>query len=129
MQKKIIDKKILNLALDTSNYGLKNKSNYLASLKSKKCGDRIKVELKIKNKIIERMYYETESCIFCQASANLLSKKVKNLMINNLNKIFFSKKFKFLLSKKYISRKECVMLPFQALKKALQNHKSKTIPS
>ena len=46
----MIDKKILNLAFDVSNYGLKNKSKHLASLKNKKCGDRIKVELQIKKK-------------------------------------------------------------------------------
>ena len=119
MDKKIIDKKILNLASDISNFGLKNKSKYFASVKNKKCGDRIKIELEIKNKKIKNMYYETESCIFCQASASLLSKKVKNTMVKNLDKIIFSKKFKFLLSKKYISRRDCVILPYQALKKAL----------
>jgi len=119
MYKKIIDKKILNLAFDISNYGLKNKSKYFSSVKNKKCGDKIKVELEIKNKKIKNMCYETESCIFCQASASLLSKKVKNIMITNLDKILFSKKFKSLLSRKYITRRECIMLPFEALKKAL----------
>ena len=85
MYKKIIDKKILNLAFDISNYGLKNKSKYFSSVKNKKCGDKIKVELEIKNKKIKNMCYETESCIFCQASASLLSKKVKNIMITNLD--------------------------------------------
>ena len=119
MDKKIIDKKILNLASDISNFGLKNKSKYFASVKNRKCGDRIKIELEIKNKKIKNMYYETESCIFCQASASLLSKKVKNTMVKNLDKIIFSKKFKFLLSKKYMSRRDCVILPYQALKKPL----------
>ncbi len=119
MYKKIIEKKILNLAFDLSNYGLKNKSKYFASVKNKKCGDRIKIELEVKNKKIKNMYYETESCVFCQASASLLSKKVKNVTINNLDKIILSEKFKSLLSKKYIARKDCVMLPFEALKKAL----------
>ncbi len=119
MHKKIIDKKILNLAFDLSNYGLKNKSKNLASLKSKKCGDRIKVELEIKNRKIKNMHYETESCVFCQASASLLSKNVKNIMIKNLESVLFSQKFKSLLSKKYLTRRECIMLPFEALKKAL----------
>ena len=129
MYKKIIDKKILNLAFDISNYGLKNKSKYFSSVKNKKCGDKIKVELEIKNKKIKNMCYETESCIFCQASASLLSKKVKNIMITNLDKILFSKKFKSLLSRKYITRRECIMLPFEALKKALYIYKFKIIPS
>ena len=64
-----MDKKIFDLALDTSNFGLKNKTKYFSSLKGKKCGDKIKVELEIKDKKIKNMYYETESCIFLQASA------------------------------------------------------------
>ena len=119
MYKKIIDKKILDLAFDISNYGLKNNSKHSATLKNKKCGDKIKIELEIKNKKIKNMYYETESCIFCQASASLLSKGVKNKMIKNLDKIVYSQRFKSLLSKKYLSRRDCIMLPFNALKKAL----------
>lgn len=118
MFKKIIDKKIFNLALDTSNYGLK-KTKYYASLKNKKCGDKIEISLNIKNKKIKRMYYETESCLFCKASASLLSKKIKNINIDKIDKIIFSKKFNPLLSKKYLSRKDCIMLPYYALKKAL----------
>ena len=119
MRKKIIDQKILNLASDTSNFGLKYKSKYFASHKNKKCGDKIKVELEIKNNKVKKIYYETESCIFCQASASLISKNIKNTFIKNLDKIIFSHKFKFLLSKKYLSRKDCILLPYQALKKVL----------
>lgn len=119
MCKKIIDKKILNLALDTKNYGLKNKTKYFSSLKNKKCGDRIKIELNIKNKKISKMFYETESCIFCQASASLLSKVVVNVSVKKIENIIFTKKFRLLLTKKYSSRKDCVMLPYLALKKAL----------
>ena len=109
----------MNLAFDSSNWGLRNKSKYISSLKNKKCGDKITVELEIKNKKIQRMYYETESCIFCQASASIISNKAKNMMLKNLDKIIISKRFKFLLSKKYLNRKDCIMLPFEALKKAL----------
>ena len=118
MFKKIIDKKVFDLALDTSNYGLKKTKHY-ASLKNKKCGDRIEVSLNIKNKKIKRMYYETESCLFCKASASLFSKKIKNIDINKIDKIIFTIKFNPLLSKKYLSRKDCIMLPYYALKKAL----------
>ena len=120
MHKKIIDKKILNLAFDLSNYGLKNKSKNLASLKSKKCGDRIKVEIKIKNKRIKEMRYETESCVFCEASASILSVNLKNKKISEIDKIKNTYQFKYLLSKKFISRKDCVMLPLEAIKKAIK---------
>ena len=49
MRKKIIDQKILNLASDTSNFGLVNKSKFFATHKNRKCGDKITIELQIKN--------------------------------------------------------------------------------
>ncbi len=129
MRKKIINKKILQLAFDTRNYGLKKKSKFIVTLKNKKCGDKIKVELEIKEKKVKRMYYETESCIFCQASASLLSNKIKNIMIRDIDKIILSNQFKFLLEKKYLSRKDCIMLPYHALRKVINNYNFKTIPS
>lgn len=119
MRKKIIDKKILKLAYDTTNFGLKNKTKFFASHKNKKCGDRILIELEIKNKKVKKMYYETDGCIFCQASASLLSKNIKNTLLKNLDKLVLSQKFKFLLSNKYLSRRDCIMLPYQALKKII----------
>ena len=79
MRQKIIDRKILDLASNTSNYGLKNKSKYRASYKNKKCGDKIIIELEIKDKKIKKMFYETNACIFCQASASLISRSIKNI--------------------------------------------------
>ena len=35
--------------------------------------------------MIKRMNYETESCVFCQASASLLSKSIKNKDKNKLS--------------------------------------------
>ena len=67
------------------------------------------------------MYYETESCIFCQASASVISKYVKDLMVKNLDKIETHKNFTTLINKKYIARKEWVLLPYEALKKAINN--------
>lgn len=65
------------------------------------------------------MKYETESCIFCQASASYLSKNIKNFKIHEIDKLTSNKKFKFLFSKKYFQRKDCILLPFNAVKKAI----------
>ena len=77
----MISSEIIKIASDTSNYGIKRKSNYVATSKNRICGDRITVEVEISNNIIKKMYYETESCIFCQASASLLSKIIKGKSI------------------------------------------------
>ena len=89
------------------------------------------------NHRIERMSYETESCIFCQASASLLSKIVKRSDIENVRddineivksqknkKIVFKKKYKEfrkLFQQKYKERFDCILLPFNALLKVVNS--------
>ena len=133
----MISTEIIKIASDTSNCGIKKNSNFIATSKNKFCGDVITVEVEIYNNKVERMYYDTESCIFCQASASLLSKIVKRSNIDNLrhdineiNISFKSKKivlkrkykpFRKLFQKKYKERFNCILLPFNALLKVVNN--------
>ena len=82
------------------------------------------------------MKYETESCIYCEASASLLSQKIKSLKIQDLKKDFvalkrISKSNKIIIPKKYsdfkkllnsdnLNRFKCIFLPFDAVVKALK---------
>ena len=132
----MIDLKIINIAANTTNYGLKKNSTHYASCKNKICGDKIKVEVNFNGTKIKDMRYETDSCIFCQASASILSRVVKSIPIKNLrNEIlkFYDSfnKDKFILPEKYslfkplVNKKnkntlECIMLPFNAILKALK---------
>ena len=80
----MISPEIIKIASDTSNCGIKEDSSFTATAKNKICGDIITVEIKIFNNKVERMSYNTESCIFCQASASLLSRVIKRSNIVNL---------------------------------------------
>ena len=131
----MISSEIIKIASDTSNYGIKENLSYIATSKNKNCGDKITIAVEMLNDKIERMYYETESCVFCQASASLLSKIIKKSTIKNLrediNKILISSKnknillekrykpFKKLFQQKYKERFNCVLLPLNALLKAI----------
>ena len=83
------------------------------------------------------MKYETESCVYCEASASLLAKKIQTLPIkiikkelNYLKKGFTNKinfnlygkfsEFKFLINKKNFKRMSCILLPIEAVLKALK---------
>jgi nitrogen fixation NifU-like protein len=133
----MISNEIIKFASNTSNVGLTNKYTFKSTLKNSMCGDLIKVELILKNSKINSMKYETESCVLCEASASLLSKKIKNLSIKiikeELNKLkniplkglkfIFPKKFKefkFLINKNNSNRLNCIYLPIDAVLKALK---------
>ena len=133
----MISSEIIKIASDTSNYGVKNNSSYIATSKNKICGDKITVKIDTTNNKIQKMSYETESCIFCQASASLLSKIIKSTNIvklrNDLNEINMSHKskkiilkkkykpFRKLFQQKYKERFDCILLPFNALLKVVNN--------
>ena len=75
----MIDKRLLKIASNTEFYGLKNDYTYKTNLKNSICGDKISIEISLKKNTIQELRYETEACIFCQASASLLSKKIINI--------------------------------------------------
>ena len=84
----MISKDIIKLASSSNNFGLKNDYSHKTSLKNSLCGDKITLELIVKNKKVSSMRYETEGCIYCEASASLLSKKIKNLYLKDIKKDF-----------------------------------------
>ena len=132
----MINKDIIKLASNTSNVGLKNKYSHKISLKNSICGDKITLELIADKEKIKSMKYETESCIYCEASASLLSRKIKNVKLKDikndfitLKKISLKKKvkipkrlsdFKKLLSSDNFNRFKCIFLPIDAVLKALK---------
>ena len=133
----MITNEIIKIASNTTNVGLTNKYTFKSIKKNSTCGDLIKIELISINSKIYSMKYETESCVYCEASASLLAKKIKTMPINivkkelslikanfKVNEDFnFHKKFeefKFLINKKNFKRINCVLLPIEAVLKALK---------
>jgi nitrogen fixation protein NifU and related proteins len=94
----------------------------------------------VKDNIIEDIGYQCKSCIYCQASVSLLSRSVIQAPIEKITTFlsqassFFDESFdqlrkinikgiedfKKIMNSKNISRKECLLLPFKTLSKALK---------
>ena len=132
-----MDLEILNLASDTdNNRDIKNHTHF-SKLKNSLCGDEMLIKLIIKNEKIVDFGYQGKSCVYCQASASLLSKISINNKKRKLNELcddaksyfdkdirIIDKKWLFLkklFKKKNISRKECLLLPFKTLKKIVSS--------
>ena len=131
-----MDLEILKIASDTINHKKLDDCTHKSKQKNPICGDEMEVGVKISENQILDFAYQCKSCIYCQASASVLSKFSINNTINNINEIitfvdvFFEsnntkfpkewKKLEILFNKKNISRKECILLPFKTLAKALK---------
>ena len=131
----MIDKEIIKIASNTENHGMLNNHTHSSKLKNAICGDEMKVYLIIEDNKILNFKYESESCIYCQASVSLLSKNAKNKSIEEVKKFAEQakngfekntksfdkewKEFDKIMTKKNISRKECLLLPINTALKAL----------
>ena len=131
-----MDLEILKIASDTKNHKVIDDYTHISKQKNHLCGDEMQISIKVSNKKIIDFAYQCKSCIYCQASASMLSKSSINKSVQSViefiksidnffekNKIEFPKewkKLKVLFNKKNISRKECILLPFKTLAKALK---------
>ncbi len=134
-----MDLEILKIASNTENHKIIKNHTHYSKNKNPICGDEMQISLIVKdNKIID-FGYQCKSCIFCQASVSLLSRAATQLSIEKIlnlikkSEFFFNenfdeiekknindwKDFKKIMNKKNISRKECLLLPFKTLSKAL----------
>ena len=132
-----MDLEILKIASYTENHKILSKYTHKSKLKNSLCGDEMEISLKIEKNEIVKFGYECKSCIYCQASASILSKTSINKSIKKIKEIItiannffenasekFPKEWKILeklFNKKNISRKECLLLPFKTLAKALKS--------
>jgi|TARA_B110001454_G_C12290051_1_gene254868 nitrogen fixation NifU-like protein len=131
-----MDLRILEIASNTENH--KELKDYTHQSKNKNplCGDEMEISLIVKNNIIKDMGYQCKSCVYCQASVSMLSQKIKNKKLSEIKSLtslmenLFKETeikidtkwqgFKEIINKNNISRKECLLLPFRTISKALK---------
>ena len=134
----MIDKEIIKIASNTENNGVLDHHTHSSKLKNSICGDEMRIYLIVKNDKITSFKYECESCIYCQASVSLLSRKAKNKSIENVknfaehakncfekNTKSFDKEWKEfdkIMTRNNISRKECLLLPLNTTLDALNKN-------
>jgi len=131
-----MDLRILEIAANTENNKILKNPTHKSKNKNPICGDEMEISLNVKNEVVEDIGYQCKSCVYCQASVSLLSRKIKHKKIKEIkdfisvaesfftdNKINIEKHwndFKEILDKKNISRKECLLLPLRTVLKALK---------
>ena len=132
-----MDLKILEIASHTENNKVIENFTHKSKHKNPLCGDEMEISLIVKNNVIKDLGYQCSSCVYCQASVSLLSRKIKNRKVNDLKdflahseKLFDDIKvsikknwgeFREILKKENLSRKECLLLPLKTVLKALKN--------
>ena len=130
-----MDLRILEIASYTENNKIIKKFTHKTKSKNPLCGDEIEISLVVENDVIKDMGYQSKSCIYCEASASLLSRKIKKKKIYEIQEFISSgeklfddvktnldinwKDFREILNKKHFTRKECLLLPIKTIAKVL----------
>jgi len=132
-----MDLEVLNIAANTDNNRYVKNRTHVSKLKNSLCGDEMQIELILKNEKILDFGYQGKSCVYCQASASLLSKICINNQKEKINdlcdkaELYFNDDLKItdkkcislkkLIKKKNINKKDCILLPFKTLKKIVSS--------
>ena len=131
-----MDLRILEIAAHTENNKVVENYTHKSKHKNPLCGDEMEISLIVKEDVVKDMGYQCKSCVYCQASVSLLSRKIKEKKVDDIKKFIkvgeqlfedakvsmekHWKDFKEILDKKNFSRKECLLLPLRTIAKALK---------
>ena len=131
-----MDLRILEIAAHTENNKIVENYTHKTKHKNPLCGDEMEISLVVKDDVVKDMGYQCKSCVYCQASVSLLSRKIKEKKVDDIKKFIkiadqlfedtklsmekHRKDFKEILDKKNLSRKECLLLPLRTIVKALK---------
>ena len=131
-----MDLRILEIAAHTENNKVVENYTHKSKHKNPLCGDEMEISLIVQEDVVKDMGYQCKSCVYCQASVSLLSRKIKEKKVDDIKKFIkvgeqlfedakvsmekHWKDFKEILDKKNLSRKECLLLPLRTIAKALK---------
>ncbi|MDA5193657.1 iron-sulfur cluster assembly scaffold protein [Govanella unica] len=129
---------ILRLAATAHGAGRLEAPDASADIRNPLCGDRITLDLRIKNGVITEVGHKTRACVLCQASASLLAETLPGLepaachATEEAIRAFlsggpetalpaaFTRFSVFAPVQPHAARQKCVLLPFEALTTALK---------
>ena len=128
--------RILEIASNTKNHKVVKNHTHQSKNKNPLCGDEMEISLIVKDDKIKDIGYQCRSCVYCQASVSMLSQKIKNKDISEIKSLIILiedlfkdtevkietkwQDFREIMNKDNIARKECLLLPFKTIAKALK---------
>ena len=79
-----MDLRILEIASHTENNKILKDFTHKSKNKNPLCGDVMEISLIVENDVVKDIGYQCKSCVYCQASVSLLSRKIKDKKIDEI---------------------------------------------
>ena len=87
------------------------------------CGDRIRIELKLKHRVVGEARFRGDGCAISIAAASLLTELIVGIDIEAVEAISDGRLISALESDIKPSRAQCALLPLEALRAGLRKYK------
>ncbi|MAZ03488.1 MAG: hypothetical protein CMN56_10145 [Sneathiella sp.] len=138
----LYQKNLLRLAANAVGDGTLENPDATETLDNPTCGDRITMQVKLEDGRISDLNHQNRSCVLCQAAASLIGENAVGREASEISRTRDNlqsmlqgetvqvkpewKKLEFFnVVSAHKSRHNCVLLPFDALIKALETAKTK----
>ncbi len=102
------------------NFGSIAKPDATAYAYNATCGDKIKIDVRFSKGKVTDIKFSGEGCAISQASASMLTEKVKAMDAKKIMKLTTDDILKMLETSLTPSRVKCAVLPLEVLQKALR---------
>jgi nitrogen fixation NifU-like protein len=89
------------------------------------CGDRIRIELKLRDDAVHAVRFQGDGCAISLAAASMLTEMIVGSELTTVDVISNEQLLSSLQSKIQASRVKCVLLPLEALRSGLKLYKER----
>lgn len=118
----IYQEAILDHYRNPRNHGSLDHPTHQAKAINASCGDKLQMDIKVKNGIIDDVRFSGVGCAISQASASLLSEAIKKKPVTEAESLVPEDVFKLLGVTLSPSRIKCGLLSLETMKKALASN-------
>ena len=87
------------------------------------CGDRIRIALKLKDAVVQEVRFKGDGCAISTAAASVLTELVLGAKLEELSSITDNRLISALESDIKPARRQCALLPLEALRAGLKQHR------
>ena len=101
------------------NFGHLSGANVKSEEINMSCGDRVTIEITMKEQTIDDIRFSGQGCAINQASASMLTEKVKGMKASDTMKLQLKDLETLLGTTLTPSRVKCALLPLEAIQKAV----------
>ena len=137
METRLYHRAILAAAAEATGRGAIEEADARVILDNPLCGDRVRIDVSLEGSRVSRLAHEIRGCLLCEAAASVIGAEAPGTSVEDLRQVAAKVRAQlcgevapatlpwpalemFAPVRGFKSRHDCVLLPFEALVRALQ---------